>query len=60
MIIHENAPISYMAEGQAQKFYAGEGELDEAEDPGTAYYYIVRIDLGEENTKSINESQFEP
>jgi hypothetical protein len=58
MIIHEDAPISYMAEGQALKFYSGEGELDEAEDPSTASYYIVRVlqDDNDETSQSLNES----
>lgn len=43
-VIYEDAPISYMAEGQANKFYEGEGENlnDETEDPTSINYFIVR------------------
>lgn len=43
-VIFEDAPISYMAEGQAQTFYQGEGEdtTGKTNDPSVIIYYIVR------------------
>jgi hypothetical protein len=44
MVIYEDSPISYMAEGQAQKFYQGEGDATngEVEDVSVINYMIVR------------------
>ena len=44
LVIYEDAPVSYMASGQANKFYQGEGENtnDECEDPNSIVYFIVR------------------
>lgn len=44
-VIYQEAPISYMAEGQANKFFEGEGENtnDQCEDPSVIIYYIVQV-----------------
>lgn len=57
LVIYEDAPISYMAEGQANKFYEGEGETGSAdvEDPTSVNYFIVRTSQKEE----INESHMD-
>jgi len=44
LVIYEDAPISYMVEGQASRFYIGEGEFPNSEDPEpiSVHYFIVR------------------
>ena len=44
LVIYEDAPVSYMASGGANRFYQGEGENtnDECEDPNSIIYFIVR------------------
>lgn len=43
-VIYDGAPLTYMSEGQANKFYEGEGESnnDAAEDPSVIVYCAVQ------------------
>ena len=44
LVIYEDSPISYMAEGQALKFYQGEGDATngKVDDSSVINYMIVR------------------
>ena len=41
-VVYDAAPLTYMSEGQANKFYEGEGETDRAEDPSVLVYCAVQ------------------
>ena len=67
LVIYQDAPISYMAEGLANKFYEGEGENtnDQCDDPSVIIYYIVRAleydeDQPEDKGFNINASEHSP
>jgi len=43
-VVYDRAPLTYMSEGQANKFYEGEGESNSAaaEDPSVLVYFAVK------------------
>lgn len=53
LVVYEDAPISYLAEGRANKFYEGEGENTngDCDDPSVVNYFIVRALHYDESAK---------
>lgn len=66
--VFEASPLTYMSEGQANKFYEGEGENlnDATEDPSVIVYCAVRqifeveVPKEEQLATSINAEDFDP
>lgn len=66
--VYEAAPLTYMSEGQANKFYEGEGESqnDAAEDPSVIVYCAVKpifeVEVPKEEllATAINAEDYEP
>lgn len=66
--VYEDAPLTYMSEGQANKFYEGEGESnnDAAEDPSVIVYcavkpiFEVEVPKQELLATAINAEDYEP
>ena len=67
-VIYDGAPLTYMSEGQANKFYEGEGESnnDAAEDPSVIVYcavqpiFEVEVPKHELLATAINAEDYEP
>lgn len=66
--VYDMAPLTYMSEGQANKFYEGEGESnnDAAEDPSVIVYcavqpiYEIEVPKEELLATAINAEDYEP